>query len=62
MQPTPIDYSTFLQAARDAVAKSLPDKHINTLLDDAAAELDRIGRAVPFDGYRPADYLRRQRA
>lgn len=51
-----------LQAARDAVAKSLPDKHINTLLDDAAAELDRIGRAVPFDGYRPADYLRRQQA
>lgn len=51
-----------LQAARDAVAKALPDRHVHKLLDDAAAELDRIGRAVPFDGYRPADYLRRQRA
>jgi hypothetical protein len=51
-----------LQAARDAVANALPDKHVHKLLDDAEAELDRIGRAVPFDGYRPADYLRRQRA
>ena len=51
-----------LRAARDAVAKALPDRHVHKLLDDAAAELDRIGRAAPFDGYRPADYLRRQRA
>ncbi|NMH91969.1 hypothetical protein HF519_10385 [Pseudonocardia bannensis] len=50
-----------LQAARDAVVKGLPDKHAHTLLDHAAAELDRVGRSVPFDGYRPADYLRRQR-
>jgi hypothetical protein len=51
-----------LQAARDAVARALPDKHVHELLDDAEAELDLVGRAVPFDGYRPADYLRRQRA
>ncbi|OZM84223.1 hypothetical protein CFP66_00725 [Pseudonocardia sp. MH-G8] len=51
-----------LQAARDAVAKALPDRHVHRLLDAADAELDRIGRAVPFQGYRPADYLRRQRA
>ncbi|TQM11513.1 hypothetical protein [Pseudonocardia kunmingensis] len=51
-----------LRAARDAVAEALPDKHVHKLLDDAEAELDRIGRAVPFDGYRPVDHLRRQRA
>jgi hypothetical protein len=51
-----------LQAARDAVANALPDTHVHKLLDNAHAELDRVGRAVPIDGYRPADYLRRQRA
>jgi hypothetical protein len=51
-----------LRAARDAIAGGLPDRHVHRLLDHAAEELDRVGRAVPVDGYRPADNLRRQRA
>ncbi|MEV8511504.1 hypothetical protein [Dactylosporangium sp. NPDC051484] len=47
-----------LGAARDALGTGLPDEHVAGLLDDAARELDAVGRAVGVRGYRPAEYLR----
>jgi hypothetical protein len=46
-----------LRAARDALAEKLPDRHVRTLLDGAAAELDETARALGIAGYRPEVYL-----
>ncbi|AGZ44294.1 hypothetical protein [Actinoplanes friuliensis] len=50
---------TKLVAARDALGEGLPDQHVRELLDDAESELDEAARLMPFDGFRPADYLKR---
>ena len=47
-----------LLAARDALAGNLPDQHVRGLLDDAQRELDEAARLLPFDGFRPDEYLR----
>ncbi len=47
-----------LDAARSALDERLPDRQVRTLLDEAEQELDRVGRALPFAGYRPSTYLR----
>ena len=47
-----------LRAARSALDDDLPDRHVGALLDHAEAELDAVGRALEFPGYRPDEYLR----
>ncbi len=47
-----------LGAARTALDEGLPDRHLRTLLDSAERDLDSVGRALEFPGYRPAEYLR----
>jgi hypothetical protein len=49
---------TLLTAARDALAKNLPDAHVRDLLATAESELDDAARKLPFPGFRPADYLK----
>lgn len=49
---------TTLTGAAEAVDGRLPDRHVRALLDRATAELDAAARTVPYQGYRPADYLR----
>jgi len=48
---------TQLSAARAAVDDELPDGHVQALLDDAQRELDEAARLLPYDGFRPDDYL-----
>ncbi len=47
-----------LRAAGDALAENLPDAHVRTLLDDAAAELDTTARTLGRNDYRSDVYLR----
>ncbi|MEU1754235.1 hypothetical protein ABZ436_16410 [Micromonospora matsumotoense] len=47
-----------LQAARSAWEEKLPARHVRTLLDEAAAELDDTARQVGIASYRPDNYLR----
>ncbi|MFC0064053.1 hypothetical protein ACFFQW_09685 [Umezawaea endophytica] len=47
-----------LRAAGDALAEDLPDAHVRTLLDDAAAELDTTAKALGRQDYRSDVYLR----
>lgn len=47
-----------LRAAGDALAEQLPDRHVRTLLDDAAAELDTTARTLGRNDYRSDVYLR----
>ena len=51
---------TVLTGAAEAMDDGLPDRHVRRLLDRAEAELDTTARALPYPGYRPADYLRRR--
>ncbi|PZG21264.1 hypothetical protein C1I95_07835 [Micromonospora craterilacus] len=46
-----------LQAARAALDDGLPEPHVRTLLDDAAAELDDTALVVGIPSYRPDHYL-----
>ncbi|RIV41187.1 hypothetical protein [Micromonospora radicis] len=46
-----------LQAARAALEKGLPARHVRELLDDATAELDETARVVGLPDYRPENYL-----
>ncbi|MER5704555.1 hypothetical protein ABT023_21810 [Micromonospora sp. NPDC002296] len=47
-----------LQAAREALGEDLPDRHVRTLLNEAADELDDAARTLGIPGYRPDLYLR----
>lgn len=47
-----------LQAARAALDEGLPDRHVRTLLDEAADELDDGARTLGVASYRPHLYLR----
>ncbi|MEU9510111.1 hypothetical protein AB0D32_27960 [Micromonospora sp. NPDC048170] len=47
-----------LQAARAALDEELPDRHVRTLLDEAAGELDDGARTLGLASYRPDLYLR----
>ncbi|MCO8273855.1 hypothetical protein M1L60_24975 [Actinoplanes sp. TRM 88003] len=49
---------TQLTAARSAIEEKLPDRHVQSLLNAAEAELDEVGRGLPYPGYRPGEYLR----
>ena len=49
---------TTLTGAAEAVDERLPDRHVRGLLDRAEADLDAAARALPYRGYRPAEYLR----
>ncbi len=46
-----------LQAARAALDEGLPEPHVRTLLDEAAAELDDTALVVGIASYRPDQYL-----
>jgi hypothetical protein len=46
-----------LRDAQAGLASGLPDRLIRRMLTEAEAELDKVGRNVPFPGYRPAEYL-----
>lgn len=47
-----------LGAARAALDEGLPDRHVRTLLAEAATELDDTARALGIPSYRPDRYLR----
>ncbi|GAA3268518.1 hypothetical protein GCM10020218_007820 [Dactylosporangium vinaceum] len=53
---------TRLASARTALADGLPDRHLRRLLDEAEADLDRVGRTVGVRGYRPAEHAGRSPA
>ncbi|MGW1059892.1 hypothetical protein [Micromonospora rubida] len=47
-----------LQAASEALGADLPDRHVRTLLTEAADELDDAAHKLGIPGYRPYLYLR----
>lgn len=48
---------TALTAAREALEQDLSDNSVRALLATAESELDEAARTLPFEGFRPEDYL-----